>query len=163
MTASIWAYKDDWSESDGTTTQRWTLFSCQEAGGFAILERGNGSFYFNIGTGASSNSYISKGTSVGYAGTLSPGWHMFTVTYNGLVGLGYIDGQLVTNTSAKYTTKTPLYYNAGTTTLQIGAEASGSNVYRPYANMYWNGKLSDFRVYTTALSADEVLELYNGE
>jgi len=87
---------------------------------------------------------------------------MFTVTYDGLVGLGYIDGQLVTNTSAKYTTKTPLFYNTGTTTLQIGAEASGSNVYRP-GGMYWNGKLSDFRVYTTALSADEVLKLYNGE
>ena len=161
FTANIWAYKDDWSESDGTTTQKWTLFSCQETGGFAILERGNGSFYFVIGTGASSNSYISKGTSVGYAGTLSAGWHMFTVTYNGLVGLGYIDGQLVTNTSAKYSTKTPMYYNTGTATLQIGAEASNSNTYKPANNQYWNGKLSDFRVYATALSADEILELYN--
>ena len=163
LTASIWAYKDDWSESDGTTTQKWTLFSCQESGGFAIYESGNGAFIFVVGTGASSNSYIAKGTSTGYAGTLSPGWHMFTVTYNGLVGLGYIDGQLVTNTSAKYSTKTPMFYNAGTTTLHVGAEATANSTYQPMDNMYWNGKLSDFRVYTTALSADEVLKLYNGE
>ncbi len=163
LTASIWAYKDDWAESDGTTTQKWTLFSCQESGGFTIYERGNGTFLFVVGTGASSNSYISKGTSTGYAGTLSPGWHMFTVTYNGLVGLGYIDGQLVTNTSAKYSTKTPMFYNTGTTTLHVGAEAGANSTYQPTNNMYWNGKLSDLRVYTTALSADEVLKLYNGE
>lgn len=45
----------------------------------------------------------------------------------------------------------------GNTNLYIGAESSGSTYTLPYLN----GRVSDFRIYTTALSASDVQALYN--
>lgn len=159
LTVNIWAYKDDWSDYTGSgITGQWnTLFSCAEGGGWVLYERGNGIIHYSVGTGSTTNAYKSKDTATGYAGTLSAGWHMFTMTYDGLTLLGYIDGELVTNTTAAYTEKTPIFYKNGTASVYVGTECGASTS----GGFYWTGKLSDFRVYETALSSDDILELYH--
>lgn len=156
-TISIWAYKDDWTDytqTDGSTSQRYTMFSCQEGGGWATYIRGTGVITFQFNAGESSH-YIGKNSTLS-AGALSAGWHMFTTTYDGFTLRGYIDGVLRTTETAAYTEKTPVFYNTGTACIYIGVE-SGSGA---HDNLWWNGKLSDFRVYETALSSTDILELY---
>lgn len=117
----------------------------------------NGNFDFAVGTGTSSNTYKSSvgSKTIPNYGFAANSWHMFTITYDGLVLKFYIDGVLDKTVSA-YSTKTPIYYQTNTM-LFIGAEA-GWNTIDP--NYMFTGNLSDFRWYTTALSAADILELY---
>ena len=158
VTMNIWAYKDNWKdyESNGTSSQLYTMCGCQEGGGISIYVTGNGRFQFICGTGETSNTYKVSATPIGYVGTLPNGWHMLTLTFDGFNLNGYVDGKLAIS-NAFFTTKTPIYYNTGTTSIYIGVE-SGSG---KQAGYWWKGKLSDFRVYTTALSASDILELYH--
>jgi len=159
ITCSIWAYRDDWSDYTSASTEaQWkTMFSCQEAGGFAIFLRGDGRFRFGTGTGESSNEYWTTITAKDYASTLSSGWHMFTFTYDGYNSRGYIDGALVAISTTK-SAKTPIFYYNNTGII-VGNEAGTGEA---VANTgYWDGKLSDFRVYATALSDDAIADLYH--
>ena len=104
------------------------------------------------GTGTSSNSYAVLTTT---KSKLTSGWHMLTLTYDGLVCKSYIDGML-DQSLTKYTTQTPIYYNTGTGVF-IGGEADG-NTTTP-KNLF-KGEVSDLRIYATALSAEDVLSLY---
>ena len=88
---------------------------------------------------------------------LTSGWHHFVGTYDGFSTKIYIDGVLE-GTNAAYTTKTPIFYNANNG-MFIGAEAAGS-LTSPYGT-YFKGKMSDVRIYATALSDEDILELYN--
>ena len=147
ITVSIWGYMDDWSQYQNS------IFSCTESGGYAIQKSGS-NLVFYIGTGISSNTYITFTLS---ASSLDSGWHMFSFTYDGLAACFYINGILEQKID-KYTTKTPLFYHPSNG-LFVGAEA-GSNQTIP-AQKAFSGKISDFRVYATALSADDILDLYH--
>lgn len=159
ITCSIWAYRDDWTDYNSASTDgQWrTMFSCQEAGGFAIFLRGDGGFRFGTGTGETSNQYWSTVTGKNYASTLSSGWHMFTMTYDGYRSRGYVDGELIAYSTAK-TTKTPIFYY-NNTGIVVGNEAGTGEAV--HATVYWDGKLSDFRIYATALSDDAIADLYH--
>lgn len=146
ITVNMWAYMDSWS---GYTR----MASCTESGGWNFEPSGD-KLSFVVGTGASSCTYKNVLTSK-TLGSLS-GWVMFTGTYDGLNLKIYINGVL-DNTLAAYTTKTPVFYNASNG-LFIGCEAGG-NAVTP-AGSYFKGKISDFRIYATALSADDIMELY---
>lgn len=61
----------------------------------------------------------------------------------------YVNGVLATPSGVNY-------WSGDLTKLNIGARHISGN----YA-AYFNGQLSDFRAYATALSAEDVLELYN--
>ena len=72
-------------------------------------------------------------------------WHHFAITGDGTTSKLYIDGEFKANaTTYKPVTGTILYMN--------GYEAS--------SRYNFNGSLSDFRVYATTLSADDIKELY---
>jgi len=75
-------------------------------------------------------------------------WHMLTITYNGSTICRYIDGQLVHSEN-----RTGALTTLGT--LGIGTLAGNTT--------YGNTQLyeSDVRIYSTALSADDILTLYN--
>jgi hypothetical protein len=146
ITVNMWAYMDSWSEYT-------RMASCTEGGGWNF-EPGSGKMNFAMGTGVSSNTYKSV-LSTQELASLS-GWVMFTGTYDGFNTKIYINGVL-SNTTAAYTTKTPIFYNASNG-LFIGAEAGG-NAVTPTGS-YFKGKISDFRIYATALSADDIMELY---
>lgn len=148
ITVNIWGYMDDWTKYNSR------LISCTEGGGWNF-EASSNKIHFAIGTGSTSNTY--KYTS-GYAlSELSSGWHMFTGIYDGLVVKQYVDGVFNTNNNA-YTTKTPIHYHSSNPIL-IGAEASSNQT--PTANSYFNGNLSDVRIYATALSESDIASLYN--
>ena len=148
ITVNIWGYMDDWTKYNSR------LISCTEGGGWNF-EASSNKIHFAIGTGSTSNTY--KNTS-GYAlSELSSGWHMFTGTYDGLVVKQYVDGVFNTNNNA-CTTKTPIHYHSSNPIL-IGAEASSNQT--PTANYYFNGNLSDVRIYATALSESDIQSLYN--
>ena len=153
ITVSCWAYMDDWGSYAGR------MLSCTEGGGWNFEPYGSGTskvMNFACGTGESSNTYKSV-TSTTKLTNLSSGWHHWVGTYDGFNTKIYLDGVLE-NTTAAYTTKTPLFYNASNI-IFIGAEA-GSNATTP-AGSYFDGRMSDVRIYATALSADDVKELYD--
>ena len=77
-------------------------------------------------------------------------WHLVTATYKSGVVSIYIDGVLKNSVSRTFSNR---YINIGGNC--IGTEVNNSPVYN------LNGDISDIRMYTTALSADDIKELYN--
>ena len=149
ITVSCWAYMDNWSNFNSSSMR---LASCTESGGWNFEPSGN-YMNFALGTGTSSNAYKSAATTSTLSGS---GWKHFCGTYDGYSTKIYLNGVLEKTNSA-YTTKTPIFYNA-TNSIFIGAEAT-SSASTP-GGSYFNGKLSDFRIYATALPANAVKELY---
>ena len=148
ITISLWAYQSSWSSFTRP-------ISCTEGGGWNF-ENNSTKIQFPVGTGTSSNTYKTVTSTIDYT-SLSAGWHMFTGTYDGLALKLYIDGVL-NNTTTAFTTKTPIFYNSANG-IFIGAEAGGNQT--TPAGTYFNGNISDVRIYATALSADDIKELYN--
>ena len=72
--------------------------------------------------------------------------HHFAVTGDGTTTKLYIDGAFKANAKT--------YKGITGTTIYLNGWDSGSNY-------NFNGQLSDFRIYATALSADDILRLYN--
>ena len=102
-----------------------------------------GVFYLNTGDGAS-NPFQKDGVSVTYASYLGA-WHHYIVTGDGTQNLLYIDGKSV----GKAVAYRPIAGN----TLRIGTW--------PYDTGHlWNGNISDFRIYATALSSSDIEYLY---
>ena len=148
ITVNIWGYKDDWTKYNSR------LISCTEGGGWNFEPVSGGKIHFALGTGNTSNTYKSP---TGYTlSELSSGWHMFTGTYDGFTVKQYVDGILNTFIDA-YTTKTMIFYNANNSII-IGAEAGGGS---STAGGFFNGYLSDLRIYATALSESDLQSLYN--
>lgn len=150
LTVSIWAYMEDWS------TYNHRIYSCTEGGGFNI-EFGNSYLQWavNLYTNAeqTTSSYLGDAYITYAKSNLSSGWHMFTWIYTTNNTYLYVDGELkVTKTYTSY----GLHFNT-TAPLIIGGEATSNGGSSPY----FDGKMSDFRIYATALSADDVLTLYN--
>lgn len=148
ITVSVWASMNSW----GNYSTR--IVSCTEGGGWNF-EPSNGKMNFAMGTGASSNTY-KNATSNRTLASLSDGWHHFVGTYDGLSTKIYIDGVLE-GTNNAYTTKTPIFY--ANNSVFIGAEAAASQTV-PNGS-YFAGAISDFRIYGTALSAEDIAELYH--
>lgn len=97
---------------------------------------------------------IDNGSSLGVVGAnQNPhdgNWHLVTATYKSGVASIYIDGILKNSVSRTFSNR---YINKGGNC--IGTEVNNSPVYN------LNGDISDIRMYATALSADDIKELYN--
>lgn len=119
-----------------------------------LLSIDNDDYEFSMGTGGlfRHGFRINSSRYVGDYGTtncLDKKWHMLTATYDGSNIKRYVDGELVNTTAVSGT----LQYT-GSRTLAIGKFISGTT----YGNK--NILTSDVRIYATALSADDVKELY---
>lgn len=103
------------------------------------LYMSGGNFYWNTGDGSNNPFNVS-------AATYGDGqWHHFAVTGDGTTVKLYIDGEFKANAKTyKGITGTSIYMNGWD---------SGTSY-------NFNGQLSDFRIYATALSADDVKRLY---
>lgn len=77
-------------------------------------------------------------------------WHLVTATYKSGIASIYLDGILKNSISRTFSNR---YINNGLNC--IGSEANNPSVYNI------NGDISDVRMYTTALSAEDIKELYN--
>lgn len=79
-------------------------------------------------------------------------WHMLTFTFNGAMGMVYLDGVLKgthVNTNYMWDAPTATYF--------------GSNCKMLDGKTNFNGKLDNFRSYSRALSATEIQALYNAK
>ena len=130
----------------------WTNYgravSVTESGGWNF-EPNNGKMYFPLFT---NEQYYGAIDSVSLT-SLSSGWHHWVGTYDKNSVKLYRDGSLVGTTNTN--TNTPIGYN--TNYMFIGAESAETSCSGPY----FDGSISDFRIYSTALSAEDVKELYN--
>lgn len=101
-----------------------------------------------LGFGISSGYFLCSttgGTSTAYSiANLTIGWHHFAVVND----LLYIDGVLQENRSDVS------YWLYSGSMLEIGNRSNGTSY-------PWKGQISDFRVYVTALSEEDIKELYN--
>lgn len=146
ITVACWAYNDNWQSGI------YRLASCTESGGWNFQHATDGGTNLQF-VAYAGGSYAHSNT----AGSLSAGWHHFVGTWDGLSINFYVDGVAKGALDGTQTTRTPITYHASNYPL-IGAEvAGGSNP----AGQYFNGKINDFRIYATALSADDVKTLYN--
>ena len=123
---------------------KYTNYSGHMMWGFANGNRLNlymssGNFYWNTGDGNNNPFNVS-------AATYGDGnWHHFAISGDGTTTKLYIDGEFKANAKTyKGVTGTSLYFN--------GWDSSTS--------YNFSGSLSDFRLYSTVLSADDIKELY---
>ena len=104
------------------------------------------SSWFNWNTGnGDQNPFMSNGANVTFT-SYNGGWHHYAITGNGSKTTLYIDG-VERGTAKNYVPIT------GTQIMISGWDTTGS--YK------WQGNVSDFRIYSTCLSAGDVAELYN--
>ena len=152
MTISLWAYADDWS----TETDGGRIFSCTESGGFNTEAGASGylqfSHYVATNSGRTTHGYQYNNQGINLS-ELTAGWHMFTFVYNLSGEKIYVDGELH---SQKTATSYGLKFNTNAR-LFLGCEASTANPSSPY----FNGKMSDFKLFYTALSDDDIAKLYS--
>lgn len=154
LTVNIWAYMDDWSNWNGHR-----LYSCTESGGFNIENTIANSLTFPVcvytNAAQTSRSYIPAESRVAILKTdLTSGWHMFTYIYTETECQCYLDGILY---QTKPYVSYGVYFNINSSRLFLGCEANGVNASGPY----FNGQESDFRLYYTALTPEQIKELYN--
>lgn len=149
MTINLWAYADDWADKT-------KLFSCTESGGFNTESGASGYIrhpvHYYTNSTQTSTGYHYNNNAIKLA-DLSSGWHMFTfVDTNSKMDV-YIDGEPYSTYSH---TTYGIHYNTNAR-LFLGCEANTANPSSPY----FNGKMSDFRIYYTALDDLDILALYN--
>ena len=150
MTLNFWVKNSSWA----TNTH---FFSCTETGGFNT-EPGNSGYlrfpiYVCINADQTSYAYKYDSNEMQLSALPTNTWIMLTYIYTGSGTRTYINGQLhhtYNNTSygIRFNTNARLF---------LGCEANTASPSSPY----YNGQMSDFRIYYTALSQEQILELYN--
>ncbi len=152
MTINLWIKTTStWATNGGR------IFSCTETGGFNT-EAGNSGYWrfpIYVCTNAEQTSYAYKYDSKEIQISALPinEWVMLTFIYDETGTKTYINGILhhtYTNTSygIKFNTNARLF---------LGCEANTASPTSPY----YNGQMSDFRIYYTVLTEEQILELYN--
>lgn len=144
MTVSCWAYCDDWSTvsyKNIIVSESWFSLIAHDS-----MIYTSSKIYTNVDKTQTSFIYT------GYEG-LTAGWHHFTYTYDTTSAKFYVDGILSwTETTTSYGV-----YNEPTSDELI----LGASKYNTSYEGFFNGKISDVRIYYTTLTADQVKELYN--
>lgn len=149
LTINLWCYADDWESLSNVR-----LFSCTESGGFNIEPGNSGYLRFpnSVYTTASGSITYKYSSNELKKADLSPGWHMLTFVKNLDGNKVYVDGEL--HSSYAFVNYGEHFnFNAR---LFLGCEANTANPSSPY----FTGKMSDFRLYYTELSAEDIKELY---
>lgn len=129
------------------------LLSCTEGGGWNFEAGDGGGWRFPVykkGLGYCFSTPTKKWADY------TSGWHHIVGTFDGYVSKIYIDGELDSvSTNQSPTVKKEIGYNQSAKFF-IGCEAATANPSSPY----FSGKISDVRIYATALSAEDVKSLY---
>ena len=150
MTINLWAKNSSWA----TNTH---FFSCTETGGFNTEPGNSGYLRFPIhvytDSAQSATAYKYDSNELQLSAIPTNEWVMLTWVYDGTGTKTYINGVLhhtYTNTSYG------IHFNTNAR-LFLGCEASTANPGTPY----YNGQMSDFRMYSTAFTEAQIKELYN--
>lgn len=152
ITVNLWGYMENWSNFNSPQMR---LISCTEGGGWNFEPKSEG-LNFAVGVGETSNTYTDAFSSQTInLSKVSSGWHMITGTFDGINKKIYLDGVLKGTISL--TEKKPIFYNANNG-IFIAAEAGG-HITNPDGD-YFKGNISDVRIYATALSDEDIKQLY---
>lgn len=151
MTINLWAKATIWPTNGGR------LLSCMEGGGFK-LEGGNSGYWrfpIHVYTAAdlSATAYKHDSNEIKISALIADAWNMITLVYDNTGTKTYINGVLhhtYTNTSYG------IHFNTNAR-LFLGCEANTASPSTPY----FSGQESDFRIYATALSAEDIAQLYS--
>ncbi len=150
MTINLWVNPD---------TSFSKFFSCTESGGWNTESGSSGYIRFPVhvytNQGKTSTAYKYDSKQLKISDIPLDEWTMITFVYDETGTRTYINGQLHHTCSF---TSYGIHYNTNAR-LFLGCEASSASPSSPY----FNGKMSDFRIYATALSAEDILSLYNNE
>lgn len=151
LTVSCWIYQTATSATSGSNTSS-NLFIVSngrdyEHYGFG-LRSSSGTPTFIIGGGTTGNITVSSGVN-----TMN-GWHMVTGTWDGATAKIYIDGVLKASKAC-----TGVDYTHAGGAFVVGKMSYGHT--STTTHFPFPGKISDVRVYATALSEADILELYN--
>lgn len=149
MTINVWAKSSSWPGAH--------LFSCTESGGFNTENGSSGYLRFPVNVytneAQTSTAYKYDSQEIQISALSTDKWNMLTFVYDSTGTRTYINGVLHhTYTNVSY----GIHFNLNAR-LFLGCEANGASAYSPY----FNGKMNDFRMYCTALSADDILQLYH--
>lgn len=144
ITVNLWIKYTTWSNP----------ISCTENGGWNF-EEGGGGIRFPVYTDDSA--YRIAQSTITSASLEDDKWHMLSGTYDGLIAKIYIDGVEKGTITGSTAHKNIKYH--GSNVIFVGAEAGG-NATTPASNAFV-GDISDVRIYCTALSPTDILELYN--
>ena len=142
MTISVWVKPDT-----PTTWHSTVLASHAYYRPYAIKTRGLGSsvtaqYILTTSSGGSFIDADSRGMIVG-------NWFNIVCTYDGSTASIYVDGELKNSVSTSGTLSTT------TQSIFVGAN--------PYPTHYYNGAIDDIRIWSRALSEDEIIEVYIGD
>lgn len=136
------------------------FFSCTESGGWNTESGSSGYLRFPVhvytNQGKTSTAYKYDSKQLKISDIPLNEWTMITFVYDGTGTRTYINGQLH---HTYLFTSYGIHYNINNARLFLGCEASAASPSSPYLN----GKMSDFRIYATVLSAEDILSLYNNE
>ena len=149
ITVSMWVYKTDWSTIASNINK---LISNTHNGGWNIIlhqSRNYAQIYIN-------GAYVTADISPTIT-SITPGWHMFTFTYDGYQLKSYFDGEIYASSTAT-TNKNPIDYGTTNTATFVNAEASANGAVE--ATNADSFIYSDIRIYATALTAEDIKELY---
>lgn len=151
LTINFWAKAAIWTANGGR------LLSCTETGGFN-LEGGNSGYWrfpIHVYTNSeqTSTAYMYDSNDIKISDLPVNEWIMFTLIYTTSGTKTYINGLL----NNEYIHESyGIHYNKNAR-LFLGCEANVASATTPY----FIGEMSDFRMYATALSADDISELYH--
>lgn len=118
---------------------------------FSAIEIVSGSLEFGLWNGTVI-------TSTGATSAISNNvWHQVVLTYDGTTCRGYLDGSLAGSVAVSW--DSPHINGGGTNDLYMGFGVA--DVTNQGDGTYYNGRFGVIRLYTGALTADEILQNYN--
>ena len=144
LTLSVWVNPASLGHLGAVLSKAEATYNGESDFDFGLWSNNKIYFGFNAGVFGSIDNFSSDSIT-------STGWHLITVAWNGTTNADmmrfYIDG----TPSGTATAAQPSSQMISNSNLYVG----GKNLYR------FTGSIDDVRIYNTALSADDVLTLYN--
>ena len=138
LTISLWGYKDNWDFAERLGGK------AASASGWCIGDYGSENTMFGFFLESGNGGY---NTITGFR-QLSSGWHHFVITFDGFNLKYYLDGECINTISWN----TQQYFKRGVGDYYLGSHTNNG--------MFFNGNLSDFRIYASCLSPLDVEALY---